>query len=60
MENQPVRDTQGLKNIENIVVPFSDGSKQIQVTSNLKKAFDTKGKELVKEIIEVANKTCLL
>jgi len=35
--------------IENIVVPFSDGSKQIQITSNLKKAFDTKGKELVKD-----------
>ncbi|MEN9370838.1 MAG: hypothetical protein RI952_1703, partial [Bacteroidota bacterium] len=35
--------------IENIVVPFSDGSKQIQITSNLKKAFETKGKELVKD-----------
>lgn len=34
--------------IENIVVPFTDGMKQIQITTNLKKAYDTKGKELVK------------
>ncbi len=34
--------------IENIVVPFSDGIKQIQITTNLKKAYDSKGKELVK------------
>ncbi len=34
--------------IENIVVPFSDGIKQIQITTNLKKAYESKGKELVK------------
>jgi preprotein translocase subunit SecA len=34
--------------IENIVVPFTDGMKQIQITTNLKKAYESKGKELVK------------
>ena len=34
--------------IENIVVPFTDGMKQIQINTNLKKAYDTNGKELVK------------
>jgi preprotein translocase subunit SecA len=34
--------------IENIVVPFTDGIKQIQITTNLKKAYDTQGKDLVK------------
>ena len=31
---------------ENIVVPFSDGIKHIQVITNLKKAYETKGMEL--------------
>ncbi|MCC6385128.1 MAG: preprotein translocase subunit SecA [Bacteroidia bacterium] len=35
------------KTYENIVVPFSDGRRVIQVVSNLKKAFDTKGYELI-------------
>ncbi len=34
--------------IENIVVPFTDGIKQIQITTNLKKAYDSQGKDLVK------------
>jgi preprotein translocase subunit SecA len=33
---------------ENIVVPFSDGIKTLQVIANLKKSYDTQGKELVK------------
>jgi preprotein translocase subunit SecA len=33
--------------IQNIVVPFSDGIKGIQVVANLKKAHETKGRELV-------------
>lgn len=32
---------------ENIVVPFGDGMRQIQVITNLKKAYETKGMELV-------------
>ena len=32
---------------ENIVTPFSDGVKTLQVIVNLKKAYETKGKELV-------------
>ncbi|MFI5218331.1 MAG: preprotein translocase subunit SecA [Bacteroidia bacterium] len=32
---------------ENIVVPFTDGIKQIQVIANLKKAFESNGMELV-------------
>jgi preprotein translocase subunit SecA len=32
---------------ENIVVPFTDGMKHIQVIANLKKAFETHGMELV-------------
>jgi preprotein translocase subunit SecA len=34
--------------IENIVVPFTDGMRQIQITTNLKKAYESSGKELVK------------
>jgi preprotein translocase subunit SecA len=34
--------------IENIVVPFTDGIKQIQINANLQKAYDSQGKELVK------------
>ncbi len=33
--------------IQNIVVPFSDGMKGIQVIANLKKAHESKGRELV-------------
>ena len=33
---------------ENIVVPFSDGIKTLQVVTNLKKSYDTEGRELVK------------
>ncbi|MEO8583057.1 MAG: preprotein translocase subunit SecA, partial [Flavitalea sp.] len=40
-----IRQQQG-SHIENVVVPFSDGKKAIQVLSNLGKTIDTKGKEL--------------
>ncbi|MCX6290224.1 MAG: preprotein translocase subunit SecA [Bacteroidetes bacterium] len=33
--------------IQNIVVPFSDGMKGIQVVANLKKSYESQGKELV-------------
>jgi preprotein translocase subunit SecA len=33
--------------IQNIVVPFSDGMKGIQVIANLKKSYESQGKELV-------------
>ena len=33
--------------IQNIVIPFSDGMKGIQVITNLKKAYESEGKELV-------------
>lgn len=32
---------------ENIVTPFTDGIRSIQVVANLKKAFDTKGRDMV-------------
>jgi preprotein translocase subunit SecA len=32
--------------IQNIVVPFSDGVKGIQIVANLKKAYESKGREL--------------
>ncbi|MDI1353304.1 MAG: preprotein translocase subunit SecA [bacterium] len=32
---------------ENIVTPFSDGIRSVQVLANLKKAFETKGRDLV-------------
>jgi len=41
-----IYETQG-QVIENIVVPFTDGMKQVQVLVNLKKAFDTGGHEIV-------------
>ncbi|QNL21777.1 preprotein translocase subunit SecA [Hyphobacterium sp. CCMP332] len=41
-----VFDTKGAT-VENIVVPFTDGNKQIQVVSNLKQAVNTKNKDLV-------------
>ncbi|MES2678836.1 MAG: preprotein translocase subunit SecA [Bacteroidota bacterium] len=34
-------------NFENIVTPFSDGIRGVQVIANLKRAFDTKGRELL-------------
>jgi preprotein translocase subunit SecA len=34
------------KQYENIAIPFSDGSKQMQVIANLKKAVETEGKEI--------------
>ena len=34
-------------NFETIVTPFSDGIRGVQVIANLKKAFDTKGRELL-------------
>ncbi|MHB1179483.1 MAG: preprotein translocase subunit SecA, partial [Daejeonella sp.] len=34
--------------IENIVVPFSDGIRQVQVSTNLKKAVETEGREVFK------------
>ena len=34
-------------NFENIVTPFSDGIRGVQVLANLKRAYDTKGRELV-------------
>jgi preprotein translocase subunit SecA len=36
--------------VENILVPFTDGSKSINVTANLKKCVDTKNAELVKSM----------
>ncbi len=43
-------------NFENIVTPFTDGIRAIQVMANLKKSFDTKGRELV----SVFEKTVIL
>ncbi len=43
-----IYETRG-QTIENIVVPFSDGTKQIQITSNLKRAFESKGRDLIKD-----------
>jgi preprotein translocase subunit SecA len=34
-------------NFENIVTPFTDGIRTVQIMANLKKAYDSKGKELV-------------
>ena len=36
--------------IENIMVPFSDGKKQIGVAANLQKAYETKNGELIKSM----------
>lgn len=43
-------------NFENIVTPFTDGIRSIQVMANLKKSFETKGRELV----SVFEKTVIL
>jgi preprotein translocase subunit SecA len=40
--------------IENIVVPFTDGIKSIQIPVNLHKAYDTNGKEVVKAFEKTA------
>ncbi len=42
---QNIRNTQG-NHIENVVVPFTDGRKGINVLSNLQKTLDTEGREL--------------
>jgi len=42
-----VFDTRG-ESIENIIVPFTDGTRGIQVAAPLKKSVDSKGKEVVK------------
>ncbi len=34
---------------ERIVVPFSDGVKSLQVVTNLKSAYESEGKELIKD-----------
>ncbi|HTQ64353.1 MAG TPA: preprotein translocase subunit SecA [Puia sp.] len=41
--------TQG-RNIENVVVPFSDGKKSINVLANLQKTLSTDGRELVNAV----------
>ncbi len=41
-----IRDTQG-QNIQNVMVPFGDGRKAIQVLTNLDKTLQTSGAELV-------------
>jgi preprotein translocase subunit SecA len=43
-------------NFENIVTPFTDGIRSIQVMANLKKSFDTNGREMV----SVFEKTVIL
>ncbi len=35
---------------KNIVVPFTDGQRMMQITTNLKKAYETNGAELVKSL----------
>ncbi|MDQ1770320.1 preprotein translocase subunit SecA [Labilibaculum sp. A4] len=39
---------------ENIVVPFSDGSKMFQVVTNLKKAYESKAEDLVRSFEKVS------
>jgi preprotein translocase subunit SecA len=43
-----VLENQGDK-FENIVIPFTDGAKGIQVVTNLKKAYETEGVQLIKD-----------
>jgi len=43
---QNIRNTQGA-HIENVVVPFTDGKKGLQVLSNLNKTIETGGRELI-------------
>ncbi|HZG26503.1 MAG TPA: preprotein translocase subunit SecA, partial [Chitinophagaceae bacterium] len=42
---QNIRDTQGSQ-VENVVVPFTDGRKAIQVLANMQKTIDTEGREI--------------
>jgi preprotein translocase subunit SecA len=44
-----IRETQG-SHIENVVVPFTDGRKGIQVLANLNKTIDTQGRELANAV----------
>ena len=44
-----IRLTQG-KHIENVVVPFTDGKKAINVLSNLQKTLDSEGRELMNAV----------
>lgn len=44
-----IRQTQG-PNIENVVVPFTDGKKGIQVLANLDKTVQTEGRELINAV----------
>jgi preprotein translocase subunit SecA len=44
-----IRSTQG-NHIENVVVPFSDGKKVIQVLASMQKTLETEGKELVNSL----------
>ena len=46
---QNIRKEQG-KHIENVVVPFSDGRRAMQVLSNLEKTLDSKGYELTQAL----------
>jgi preprotein translocase subunit SecA len=38
---------------ENVAVPFTDGKKQVSVLANLKKTYESKGKELVKSMEKI-------
>jgi preprotein translocase subunit SecA len=44
-----IRLTQG-RNIENVVVPFTDGKKSINVLANLQKTLDSEGRELMNAV----------
>jgi preprotein translocase subunit SecA len=46
---QNIRSTQG-QQIENVVVPFTDGRKGISVLSNMQKTLDSHGRELVNAV----------
>jgi preprotein translocase subunit SecA len=43
------------KHIEDVVVPFSDGFKQIMVVANLKKVVDSQGRELMRAIEKIVS-----
>jgi len=49
-----IRLTQG-SHIENVVVPFSDGRKDLPVLTNLKKTIDSEGKELLNALERTIN-----
>ncbi|MEX0966448.1 MAG: preprotein translocase subunit SecA [Bacteroidia bacterium] len=48
-----VHQTRG-ETVENIVVPFSDGTRYLQVVANLKKALETNGKSLIRAFEKMA------